>query len=423
MVPCGFRRRRRLLLLLLLCVSVLWLGVLQDSEAAVRRQAASLEAVLESARAKIEEQAEQLSSKVQHVVRSCLDDVVSRSSPRPLHTHTHDTRARPHRFVFSCFVVVCPPPPPPSCLQDEVERQLHQLRADIQDAERQRVRAESAAAEAERRRAAASRERRSIEAEARQLRSRLAAAEQQLSQVKSLAMQLEGARDIQDEKLRAAAAAQEQVEATARSAANDAQAAQAAADAREAEVLQLQRALSRLDEERDVLQRELDRACEDVVAEQETAAELRQQLEAAGQAYEELKRALGDHRVALERREAEVTTLTSQLETSQARAAEALQASTVAQKEVSAAATDLASMTRENQVVSAEVMRLRVELQAKAKMVEQLTGSNAGTQRSVQELRRRYVRRAHQGRGGGGRGLASRSLVEGCWRRHARLVV
>ena len=51
-------------------------------------------------------------------------------------------------------------------------------------------------------------------------------------------------------------------------------------------------------------------------------------------------------------------------------------------------------MTRENQVVSTELMQLRVELRNQQNMVQQLSTTNADSNRAANALRRRYVRAA-----------------------------
>ena len=252
---------------------------------------------------------------------------------------------------------------------------------------------------------------------------------QRMQQMQTLAMQLEGSRDIQGEQLRQANHLRAEAEGQHRAALEDLSRARTSCAEREEEVLGLQRALAKLDEERDILQRELDRQSEELATVRTRDDALRSELERAGTAYSELQRALDDHRRALASREQEVRrvvgrllatrcmspfravdltspvcvwlcawgqveALTGQLEAAQAQAAEALDSSTATQQEVAAAAADLASMTRENQVVSTELMQLRVELRNQQNMVQQLSTTNADSNRAANALRRRYVRAA-----------------------------
>lgn len=87
-----------------------------------------------------------------------------------------------------------------------------------------------------------------------QLKTKVTEQSHELRQVKSLAMQLEGAREIQGEQLRQVEANRQAVERAQAAAQEELVRAKQGCSDREAEVQDLQRALSRLDEERDLLQ-------------------------------------------------------------------------------------------------------------------------------------------------------------------------
>ena len=315
----GRRLKQRCVLLPRVCVWLwLWLWLCgrssqytspprQDAAQAARRHAESLESQLQDARIALEEHAEKLSRVGQRA--------------------------------------------------DDLDRQCHQLRQDLQEAERQRVRAETAACESDRRRTSATNERRAAEAELRQVRTvalcagwdtrqpthagtyHLASADvrralrvcvcvcvwyhqvkaacadqtQRMQQMQTLAMQLEGSRDIQGEQLRQANHLRAEAEGQHRAALEDLSRARTSCAEREEEVLGLQRALAKLDEERDILQRELDRQSEELATVRTRDDALRSELERAGTAYSELQRALDDHRRALASREQEVRRVVGRL--------------------------------------------------------------------------------------------------------------
>lgn len=121
-------------------------------------------------------------------------------------------------------------------------------------------------------------------------------------------------------------------------------------DAKDAEIARLQVVLAQLDEERDRLVAEVDRQAETIALLRRGEAQTRQTVSSAEGAATFAQREIIRLSETLDGKGSEIVSLRRQLEAEKARAAEAASVTMATRQELVAAAEDLSSMTRENQV-------------------------------------------------------------------------
>lgn len=172
-------------------------------------------------------------------------------------THTHcSARARcsviTSSMVFGSPAATCSQPA--DKLQRECEATCHSLRAQLTESERARVRAQSELESANQRRKAAEAERRTTDEQLTEVKRQSYNQEQDIAQLKSLAGQLEGAREVAQERIRHIEAARDEYSSRLEAANESTRRAESSLRESRAEVSQLQAALAQLDEDRDNLQ-------------------------------------------------------------------------------------------------------------------------------------------------------------------------
>ena len=167
------------------------------------------------------------------------------------HTPTHCT-VTTSSMVFGSPAATCSQPA--DKLQRECEATCHSLRAQLTESERARVRAQSELEAANQRRKAAEAERRTTDEQLTEVKRQSYNQEQDIAQLKSLAGQLEGAREVAQERIRHIEAARDEYSSRLEAANESTRRAETSLRESRAEVSQLQAALAQLDEDRDNLQ-------------------------------------------------------------------------------------------------------------------------------------------------------------------------